>query len=47
MRNIQFMSSSDKFLFTGLKFRLVESLLFPFFLTKDNSRKVFRNFKSI
>ena len=27
MRNIQFMSSSDEFLFTGLKFRLVESLL--------------------
>ena len=27
VRNIQFMSSSDEFLFTGLKFRLVESLL--------------------
>ena len=27
VRNIQFMSSSDEFLFRGFKFRLVESLL--------------------
>ena len=60
------MSSSDEFLFTGSKFRLVESLIlsgvcslstsvhdiffgiklwFPFFLTKDSSKKFFRTFK--